>query len=582
MSNHSSIIIIIAIASVACLTVGCTDTGRYDAVLSQIDTLMEDHPDSALQRLDSLRIQKANWPKSLCMRFDLLEAKAQNKAFVDFTTDSVAKEFTDYYDSHGSANDRLLAHYLLGCVYRDLGEAPHAVDCYLDAISHADTTAADCDFYTMSCVYAQLSDIYYQQLLLTYSIRALKRASHYSFCASKPYYGILNVDKIANAYVLLNKKDSAEIILKEVQHLYKENGYIQAALQSSLKLMHLYVKDSLKLPKVKLLIDEYEAKSGQFTDSNDLKGNKRIYYYYKGQYFEGINNLDSAEYYYRKLRYSNMPFTAYNSMYEGLLSIYTKRHQPDSIAKYAKLYCEVNDSTIAKKDQERIAQMAAIYNYNLYQKEARQKEAKANFFFMWLIAIIFTFFIFILLALYVYRNIKQKKQDILDDYIRIQQEKMALEDMLSKNHSEFVVEIEEKRLAIEALEAKLKESKTYKDINAIDRVLKSDKIVEKFEMLANGRGYAPTYSEWVKLRTLIDSAIPSFVPFIKAQNPLVSDTDIELCLLVRLGFRTDQIATLMHLSPSGVSKLKARLLYKIFHEKNGGAKEFEKRLLKMY
>ena len=72
---------------------GCTD-GRYDAVLSQIDTLMEAHPDSALLRLDSIRSLKESWPKRLRMRYDLLEAKAQNKAFVDFTSDSIAKEFT--------------------------------------------------------------------------------------------------------------------------------------------------------------------------------------------------------------------------------------------------------------------------------------------------------------------------------------------------------------------------------------------------------------------------------------------------------------------------------------------------------
>lgn len=156
---------------------GCTD-GRYDAVLSQIDTLMEAHPDSALLRLDSIRSLKESWPKRLRMRYDLLEAKAQNKAFVDFTSDSIAKEFTKYYDSHGTANERMMAHYLLGCVYRDLGEAPHAVDCYLDAISQADTTAKDCDFYTLSCAYAQMADIYYRQLLLSYSIIARKRASY--------------------------------------------------------------------------------------------------------------------------------------------------------------------------------------------------------------------------------------------------------------------------------------------------------------------------------------------------------------------------------------------------------------------
>ena len=155
--------IVIGIVVTACLMIGCTG-GRVEATLSQIDTLMEAHPDSALQRLDSLKSQKGSWSKNLRMRYDLLEAKAQNKAFVDFTSDSIAKEFTKYYDSHGTANERMMAHYLLGCVYRDLGEAPHAVDCYLDAISQADTTAKDCDFYTLSC---WNEDFYFKGEILT-------------------------------------------------------------------------------------------------------------------------------------------------------------------------------------------------------------------------------------------------------------------------------------------------------------------------------------------------------------------------------------------------------------------------------
>jgi hypothetical protein len=73
-----------------------------------------------------------------------------------------------------------------------------------------------------------------------------------------------------------------------------------------------------------------------------------------------------------------MSITSQNSMYGGLLSIFKKRHFADSIAKYAQLYCEVNDSSIVKKDQDLTAQMAATYNYALYQKEALDNEAKVH------------------------------------------------------------------------------------------------------------------------------------------------------------------------------------------------------------
>ena len=69
------------------------------------------------------------------MRYELLLAEAQNKLCHSFTTDSVLREVVRYYDRHGSANDRLRSRYVLGCAYRDLHEAPRALECYQDAIA---------------------------------------------------------------------------------------------------------------------------------------------------------------------------------------------------------------------------------------------------------------------------------------------------------------------------------------------------------------------------------------------------------------------------------------------------------------
>ena len=200
---------------VTSLLAGCTD-GAVTARLAAADSLMADHPDSALALLDGMNTENTGWGKSQRMRHALLTAKAMTKAFVDFTTDSVMREVAAYYDSHGTANDRLLAHYLLGCTYRDLGEAPRAVDSFMDAIAEADTTAKDCDFYTLSTVYSQMADAFHLQLLLTNEIEARRQASKYAFMANRPYWGIYNQDMAAGAYILLNKLDSAEILQKKV------------------------------------------------------------------------------------------------------------------------------------------------------------------------------------------------------------------------------------------------------------------------------------------------------------------------------------------------------------------------------
>ena len=305
-------------------------------------------------------------------------AAQQNQAFDSITNaDSIAKAVR-FFDAHGTANERLRAHYLLGCAYRDAGEAPQAVDCYLDAVAAADTTAKDCDFHLLETVYSQMADIFHHQLLLSNEIEARNKASHFAIKANEIKWYIYNLEKSANAYILMNKKDSAEAILDLANSLYLQHNLVQDALRLSKSLMCLYIDSPHKLLTLKKLLDKYDAESEFFDINHELPPSKRQFYFYKGKYFEGINQLDSAEYYYRKVYRPNMTFAAQDPMYRGLLSVFAKRHQADSIAKYAQLYCLVNDSSIAKKDQEMTAQMVASYNYTRYQKVAMENEARAN------------------------------------------------------------------------------------------------------------------------------------------------------------------------------------------------------------
>ena len=588
--------IIIAVIAATCLMMGCTD-GRYSAVLSQIDTLMEAHPDSALQRLDSLRSQKESWPKSLRMRFDLLEAKAQNKAFVDFTSDSIVKEFTRYYDSHGTANERMTAHYLLGCVYRDLGEAPHAVDCYLDAISQADTTAKDCDFYTLSAVYSQMANLYHKQLLLSYEIEARKQASHFAFLLKDTFHAIYNLDKSASAYILLNKTDSAEIILNDVQKQYLKNGYVQDALQSSTKLMFLYTGKDEKIKDLKKLIDKYEEESDLFDYKRDIHSSKRQYYYYKGNYFESTYQLDSAEYYYRKVYRPNMSYADIDPMYRGLLSVFTKRHQADSISKYAQLLCLVNDSSIAKKDKDLIAQMAASYNYNRYQKEALGHEKIAHRTQILLLSVLILVTIVALILYTKWRNHLKKQKRLRTEYTKATEEYEknirtmrlldsayqevinAMKDELSKTKSEnqsrletitaeyerSITELEEENHKLAETIRKLEKQDAVSDYLQKTKELMNTEIVKHIKDLEQIPLSFLTKDDWDMLNAKIATYFPSIIHDLNSL-PKITDQKIRVCLLVVLKIQDSCIANWLDLKANRVSNIKSELNKELFGE----------------
>ncbi|MBQ6681375.1 MAG: hypothetical protein IJM78_04015 [Prevotella sp.] len=157
----------------------------------------------------------------------LSEAEQQNSKYIPFTSDSIMLDVVNFYDSHGTANERMKAHYLLGCVYRDLGEAPQALQCYHDALDCADTTAADCDYNLLSRIHGQMAEIFGSQFLPHEMLQEERECERIARLRKDTLSIILSIERQAYAYELTNQLDS-EIILKEnVCQMYKSTGYMQ-------------------------------------------------------------------------------------------------------------------------------------------------------------------------------------------------------------------------------------------------------------------------------------------------------------------------------------------------------------------
>ncbi len=546
------------------LLAGCSGDG-YTPELHTLDSIINENPDSALRLLDSLSTEAKSWSKSQRMRHSLLTMKAQNKAYVPFTSDSLANDLVSYYDRHGSPNDRLLSRYLLGCVYRDLHEAPHAVDCYLDAISQADTTATECDFYTLECAYSQLADTYHNQLLLTNEIEARKKASYYAFRANQTQWGIYNQAMLSNTYILMNKKDSAEIILRSVLEQYRKHGYIQQALRISRTLMHLYIDNPLHLAEAKALMDQFEAESELFDEHHELPPSQRQYYSYKGKYYENLNVLDSAEYYYRKIYRPNMTYVQKDPMYRGLLSIFKKRHQADSIAKYAQLYGEANDSSIAKRDQELTAQMASLYNYNRYQKEALENENKAleaqNRF---LYLCIFVVLGLLVLAYIGKRFLKWRKEKLLELKSRSQVVEM-LQNEVSRHEREKTRMAEEKSLLAQenhTLKEEIGQMRVREHVIASEN-LSDEPIVKQINDLAQ-KPRTMTQEEWRLLTKVFARYCPELLNDLRLHN--ANRVMTRVCMLSALNVRHNEQAALLDMTKQEVTNAKTAINQKLFNQ----------------
>ena len=154
----------------------CQRHTGFRRLLSEADSLMRVDPDSAFRLLCCLDSAAESLPQSLRMQTLLLRCNAQNKADSLFENDSLGLLLTEYFDREGTPNQRMLAHYILGCAYRDLDDRPAAIRCFNDAVAAADTTANDCDIRQISIIYGQIGGIYNDLCLADESLEAYRMA----------------------------------------------------------------------------------------------------------------------------------------------------------------------------------------------------------------------------------------------------------------------------------------------------------------------------------------------------------------------------------------------------------------------
>ena len=576
------------IVVILCMFLSCGIRREYKDALLRAETVMDEHPDSAMQILDSLGQHESEFTRHFRMQYQLHRQNAVNKTSDKFTSDSLCQVLVSYFDRHGSVNERVLAHYLLGRAYTDMGDAPQAISSYQDAISAADTTVTGFNYRILSNVYAQMAGLYRHQFLMTNEIEARKKASYYAFRADQPKWGIYNHAISAGAYILLNKKDSAELILKSAIEQYRKYGYTQEALRYSRTLMHLYTEPPQRLAEAKALMDQFESESELFDEQHELPPSQRQYYMYKGKYYEGINKLDSAEYFYRKIFHQGMPFVVQDLMYGGLLSVFTKRHQADSIAKYAQMYCMANDSSIALKDRDAVAQMTATYNYSRLQKEAHKNEVKAYKTLFGLIIAAVVAVLALVTAFLVWKRFRRKyQQEIMQlktEYANASyeyEENLRELQLLESAHQEN--ESERKRLLDEnvELQSRIRELQKEKAISrnlSASALFAEEPIVKRFHEIGVQPLANVKEEEWVELTDTFAKSYPDL--FLDLCQYCNTPQSIRVCMLTVMGLGNNEQANLLGTTSSRISNVKLALNKALFNESS--SRTLNKNLLMQY
>ena len=610
--------VITAFAALLLLT-ACNGDRRYDIILDTADSLMESRPDSALRLLEKSRNKPEGMNKRQYMRLLLLTAKAQNKAYLPMISEKKFQSVADYYDRNGTSNEKMLAHYLMGCIYRDRNDAPKTIECFQQAIDCADTLDRGCDHSTLMRIYGQMANIFFLQKLPEEEINALENARRHAILSGDTVSYIKGLELLVRPYYEMDDAMAVIDVTQKAHDLYLKHGLHQEAAASYPSAIFVFLQQG-NYTQAHVMMEEFEKYSGLFTNG-EIEAERRQYYYSKGLYFQGINQPDSAEFYYRKLNANGFHLEASR----GLMMLYCDKHDADSVKKYTLLYEKYVEQMEKKSQTDAVLKMQALYDYSRSKQLAEKQRKKSEILERTLFFFVTIAFFTIILVYLAYRNYRNKKDKhirrLTNDYQNIREKLMEQHEeidillearqSLQKARNEILFltdhakgllgdtqgnngqdntsnisdaikvckdcideiienrdeQLERKQEKINNLTIQLEnyeEQLGIKEEDDREKLLLDSQIVNTFKKKSKKtQNRTPTEYEWKGLQKAFRIYMPDFIDYLESYNNLTL-LEQQVALLVRLGFTNGAIANLLDKTSQHVTNLKSTVNKKIF------------------
>lgn len=544
--------------------------------LQVADSLTYCQPDSAVALLQQMKESILAEPEATQMRYNLLCIKAQDKAYITHTSDSLIQQVVRYYRKHKDKTYLPEALYFAGRVYRDLGDAPQALEYFQRAISHF---TEDTDYKLISNVYSQIGMIFLYQDIYDKAPEMFREAYRYSVLANDSDGIVYRLRDIGRSFTTLKQADSA---------IY----YYLKADEQAIQIKHPHLRSVVnsELSGYYTELGKYEEayKAMQIAISQKKEGRLPLYAI-TAQYYEHTNQLDSATYYYLKLL-STDNYIFKQGAYRGLYKIARARGRTDETLMYLDQYLAYTDSVQNMTQEETVRKINALYNYQLSQKENRKlraqtfQERKLKVIF----GIGFVFSIVLLIAYREYYKRKEQAQKI---------QRLKLERIKKEQYKLSLAQIEKNQKDIEALELSLREAEAMHDQLLQDYLNAQKKLIEKnseqIEAKQNVQNQAEvklkqsdiykkfhsvqkeeegeekkikiSSSDWQELKNEIDETYNQFSQRLQELYP-VTDIELKVCLLLKIGLSPQQIAIITIRSKQAISSTRKRLYKKLFND----------------
>lgn len=435
---------------------------------------------------------------------------------------------SEYYEENGTTKEIIKSLMYLGQAYEEEKKFDNAMQTYLHAVDLA-----------MNNEQYILTGKLYKKIAWLYDFEDnYDEAQHYNLLSGEYY---------------LKEKDTLNYIysirdIGWIHTLKKEYGQASESLLKAYKLA-LNLNDSLLLSSLtnRLGINYKEMDNYPLAEKYLLQS---IVYDEAGSAptYLALADLYTSRKEYNKARdYMNMAarLSSDNPMFQGglLYRLYTLEKELGNYAlslNYFEQYTSFSDSISDLQETTNILKVEKRYEYEHLLNENNKLDIKNQ----WIVILCCCLIILCLslIVLYRYRIAKKEK------YIIKQQQ------IIQDKHSSLM----EKEIDLKGLSSKVMEIRE----NVLISTDVYKRIIEVSKSIEKAKKYPLTDKEWIALKECVKSTYVSFFENLQKNFPNITEEDIRFCCLLKIGLNSQQLAILLKIQSTSVSRRRSRIMIK--------------------
>lgn len=594
--KHAGLIISIITSLISC-THNKNYTTTFQPELAKAEAIMYRYPDSALHILQGIQPdnpsdneQYATWA--------LLMTQAQYKNQIE-QSDSLINIAYSYFINQDNAQRKALALYYKGILCHESHHAEDALSFYLEATAEIEKTN---DYQLGFLINSEIGLMYLYRKLNDYAMEYFEKAHHNAELSNNQTYIAFSFIYIARAFSQKKQYNKAIEYYEKAIKIGQVNNYPTILASAMNETSFLFLKIGENKKALQYAKDCIKIK----------KTDQRIFSL--GDTYRYLKMYDSAYFYLNQASLSPNIHTA-RSAYQALFYISQEEKDYKKAVEYSNKLWFYQDS-IGKTDcnkaliemQEKYDQQKIINENNLSQ--IKKDRIIRNV----LIALIILSFI-IAITNYLYqRKIVSQKQEILEkeEKIRyftmkihenetlINRNKMRIEELTIqmegsqeikeqwKEQNKIRQEIQQQNEMLKLENNKLQNhisnyaqslKEKSKELEAMEHLSEENQYLHKREAFLCNQLINQTelfnklkttkYIDdqlWQEIKEKIDLLFDNYTKRLYHQIPSLTDGDIQICCLIKLRFSNGDIAKMLAISPTSVSKRKLRLKERIVQE----------------